>query len=387
MQKRLKRGRLQVVFLTHKAAMFDSLESIWLAARDDPQCEPYVIPVPYYDVLPDGGRGSEHFEGALFPPHVPVTDYKNYDMGRRRPDIIFINNPYDDLSYAARVHPDYYSTRLIRFTDFLAYVPYFVCTNVSWMPPIVTNGVILANKTFVESEEVRRYYIDDIKKEEVKQQCEGKFGSFENRIVALGSPKYDKAVNAKPGDFVIPDGWKRPLAGKKRVALYNTTVKTITVAKDDLVADIRGVLEWFRDMDDVALWWRPHPYSAETYRSMRPQWAEDYRRLVEDYKQAGYGVYDDTPDLYRAIAMSDVYFGDGGSVPQLYSLTGKEVVFFMRGRYSRFSGGKPVGISKETALGIICGEIKNADTAPPAGMVNLGRAGASIYKYCKKRVI
>lgn len=38
----------QIVFMPYKAAMWDALESIYLAAKDDVGCEALVVPVPYY---------------------------------------------------------------------------------------------------------------------------------------------------------------------------------------------------------------------------------------------------------------------------------------------------------------------------------------------------
>ena len=46
--------RLEVVFLPYKASMWDSLESIWKAADEDPDCDAYVVPIPYYNKNSDG---------------------------------------------------------------------------------------------------------------------------------------------------------------------------------------------------------------------------------------------------------------------------------------------------------------------------------------------
>ena len=60
--------------------------------------------------------------------------------------------------------------------------------------------------------------------------------------------------------------------------------------------------------------------------SMRPQlWAE-YDKLLRQYKEEGWGIYDDSADLDRAIEISDAYYGDGSSVVQLYKNTGKPVM-------------------------------------------------------------
>ena len=51
--------------------------------------------------------------------------------------------------------------------------------------------------------------------------------------------------------------------------------------------------------------------------SMLPQLWEEYSQLVEEYRKADWGIYDDTPDLDRAIVLSDGYYGDSSSVVKL----------------------------------------------------------------------
>jgi predicted choloylglycine hydrolase len=59
---------------------------------------------------------------------------------------------------------------------------------------------------------------------------------------------------------------------------------------------------------------------------MRPQLWEQYKALVEEYKHEGWGIYDDTADMDRAVVLSDGYYGDGSSVVQVYQQTGKPIM-------------------------------------------------------------
>lgn len=70
----------EAVFLPYKASMWDSLESVWQAADDDPDCEAFVIPIPYYDRKPDGSFGELHYELEDYPEYVPVIKYEDYDF-------------------------------------------------------------------------------------------------------------------------------------------------------------------------------------------------------------------------------------------------------------------------------------------------------------------
>lgn len=117
--------RLEVVFLPYKVSMWDSLESVWMAAQADEDCDAYVVPIPYFDRNQGGDFGQMHYEGELYPEYVPVTNYEDYDFEERHPDAIFIHNPYDNCNYVTSVHPFFYSSNLKRFTDYLVYIPYY----------------------------------------------------------------------------------------------------------------------------------------------------------------------------------------------------------------------------------------------------------------------
>lgn len=63
-----------------------------------------------------------------------------------------------------------------------------------------------------------------------------------------------------------------------------------------------------------------------TIESMRPQLWQEYKEIVEQYKQESWGIYDDSADLDRAVVLSDAYYGDASSVVQLYKKTGKMIM-------------------------------------------------------------
>ena len=43
----LKPNKFEMVFLPYSASMCDSIESIFLAAKNDPKCDVFFIPIPY----------------------------------------------------------------------------------------------------------------------------------------------------------------------------------------------------------------------------------------------------------------------------------------------------------------------------------------------------
>jgi hypothetical protein len=326
----LKPDRMEVIFLPYKTSMWDSFDTIWLAAKNNPACDAYVIPIPYYDKLPNGALGKMHCEAGDYPEYVAVTDWREYNIEERRPDVIVIHNPYDDGNLVTSVHPDFYSERLKKLTDLLVYVPYFVCVDDVPEHFCTCAGVLNADRVIVQSEKVRNTYIRMFKTFERAHNCKGRFGRAEAKFAALGSPKFDKVLSAARESQEIPDEWREmienPDGTRKKVVLYNTSIGALLADNEKALNKLRCVFDCFRNRDDLVLLWRPHPLNEATYRAMRPGLARAYAEIVAEYKREGFGIHDDTADMRRAIAVSDAYYGDWSSLVALYGITGKPVM-------------------------------------------------------------
>ena len=333
--------RGEAVFLPYKASMWDSLESVWKAADEDPDCDAYVIPIPYYDKNPDGSFKEMHYEGDQYPDYVPVTHYNDYDFASRRPDMIFIHNPYDECNYVTSVHPFFYARNLKQFTDKLVYIPYFILGEVDpenkeavkGMEHFCTvPGVIYADKVIVQSEDMRKIYIN-VMTEYFKDRPEAGMNRkyWEDKILGLGSPKVDKVLGTQKEDVDVPEEWLKVIrkddGSWKKIIFYNTSVSALLEHGEKMLEKMRDVFQVFwENRDEVALLWRPHPLIKATIESMRPQLWGEYEKIVEEYKGAGWGIYDDSADLDRAIALCDGYYGDHSSVVRLCQEAGKLVM-------------------------------------------------------------
>jgi len=328
--------RREAVFLPYKASMWDSLESVWKAADEDPECDAYVIPIPYYDRMPDGSLGEMHYEADQYPSYVPVVQYDEYDFEKRRPDMIFIHNPYDECNYVTSVMPFFYSKNLKQFTEQLIYIPYFILGEIKADDRealkdmdkfCLLPGVLNADKVIVQSEEMRQVYITVLTEKSGEKTRE----YWENKILGLGSPKVDKVLETRKEDLDIPEEWlkviRKPDGSWKKIIFYNTSVSALLQHSEKMLAKIQDVFRVFREnQEEAALLWRPHPLIKATIEAMRPRLWEAYRQLVEDYRAEGFGIYDDTPDMDRAVIVSDAYYGDWSSIVHLYQKTGKPVM-------------------------------------------------------------
>jgi len=311
--------------------MWDSLESVWRSAYEDDSCDTYVIPIPYYDKNPDGTLGQMHYEGKDLPEYVPITSWEEYSIAERRPDLVYIHNPYDNANKAISIHPNFYAKELKRYIGMLVYIPYFVTVGNLPTHFCILPGTMYADKVIVQSEIEKQTYISEFQKFEKENNCIGLFGDLDKKFIALGSPKFDKVISTTRGNVDIPDEWNRliikPDGSRKVVIFYNTTLQAILNYDEEYLKKLKEVLSLFYDnRDKYTLLWRPHPLMETTLASMRPHLLDTYISIVKDYKLHAFGIYDASSDLYRAIAISDAYYGDQSSVAVLYKKTGKPIM-------------------------------------------------------------
>ena len=308
----------EILFLPYKAAMWDCLESIYQAAVADPtRCSVYVAPIPYAEFTPEHTVKAWRWEKMLFPTEVPVLDYRTVDLEKLRPDVIFIHNPYDGGNRITAVDGQYHSQELKKYTAHLVYVTYFVSGDDEEMftgffdaVGLATVDHVVVESAFVKAQYERHY----------------KWGTPPpGKYVALGSPKYDKVQKGNKEAYPLPRAW-RPLLSGKKIVLYNTSLHASLEAPHAVCQKTRQVLDFFRRRADFLLWWRPHPLMAASLDAMYPEVAEEYQRIEAAYQKEGWGIYDLTPDMTRAVLWADAYYGDVSGVLWTFQTTGKPIL-------------------------------------------------------------
>ncbi|MFI3201169.1 MAG: hypothetical protein R3Y54_06555 [Eubacteriales bacterium] len=299
-----------VVFFPYNASMWDSLESVYLSAKEDPNCECYVVPIPYYKCDTVNNKWIPCYEGEQFPSDIPITDYKAYHIEKTEPDIAYIHNPYDDANYVTRVEPKYYSRELKKHVKKLVYIPYFVTAGYEppehrYYMPVYEH----ADYIIVQSEKEKNYYKEYF---------------YYGKMLALGSPKLDRVIRICQEGGVIPEEWQEVL-GNKKVIMINTTINSLLKYNEEVFHTLQQI---FHEVDSskIALIWRPHPLLESTLRTMRPHLLEQYEALQKEFQDLNIGVIDQSADLNNVIAISHAYIGCGGSsVVNLFRVAQKPI--------------------------------------------------------------
>ena len=176
-------------------------------------------------------------------------------------------------------------------------------------------GVVYADKVFVQSENMRKLYIEKL----VEFAGEETRKIWEKKIFGTGSPKLDRESEST-AKTVIPEKWRavihRPDGEKKRVLLYHAGVSVFIEYKKQALVKLQEVLKDLKEQrEDVAvLWYAEVPQGTSVVQKMDEIW-QGYRDMVEQYrKQDWIVVLDDAADAEMAAELCDAYYGCGSNL-------------------------------------------------------------------------
>lgn len=324
----------RVLFLPYKYSMWDSFESIFEAAKEDENCEAYVMPIPYYDKDQERNLTEMHDESGSYPDDIGIISWQDNQVDEIDPDVIFIHNPYDWNNLVTSIHPKYYTNKLVCKDRVVIYVPYYVSyTEDDGISIFIGGGEFYADYVIAQSEWYKKRFeqlIDDYKRN--NDEFNDLISSYDNgnKFIVLGNPKYDKIRRLIKSEYPLRDDWKQKLldaSGKQKFTmLLDTTIEVLTKGREKTLKKIEEVIGFFEKQKDFTLIWRPHPLIKPTLRNMCPELIPTYVKLVDRCKNLDNCIFDDTNDMHTAIAWSDAFMGKYGSMIELYRVAKKPTI-------------------------------------------------------------
>ena len=131
----------------------------------------------------------------------------------------------------------------------------------------------------------------------------------------------------------IPQEWKQKIytedGRRKKIILYYSTTAMLMSQGAYATDKLRYVFETFGNNSEVVLWWCPYRLdnpNLSFFEKMMPQFSLEYKQLAEEFKKNNLGIYDDSGDMQRAVAMADAYYGDESDLLQLFVEKDKAVM-------------------------------------------------------------
>lgn len=332
----LERMKKIIVFLPFKASDWDSLDSVWKREKENPLHEVYVIPVPYYQKNVDGTYREPIYEGAQFPAYVSITSYDAFDFAKMHPDKIYINSPYDEWNDSLTIHPFFYAKNMRQFTSELIYIPYFKTAEIGtgderlkasleYFVPMP--GLVYADKVIIQSEKMKGEYVDTL----VKWAGEDTRKIWEDKILGLGSPKDEYLKSIDKESIVIPEEWRKKILKEdgsyKKIILFEINLSSVLQSEKRIFQKLSEVLSTFKEhQEDIVVIWRSNVLIDNTLYEVNPVLDEEYKKMLREFSDTIFGIYDESGDLNKAVALCDAFYGDTGRAAQQCRMAGKPVM-------------------------------------------------------------
>ncbi len=325
--------KLNVVFMPYNVTMWDSLESIYLACKEDEDCVARVVPIPFFDISQDVPVKHYHFD--RFDKSLNLVDFREFDLVKEEPDIIYIHNIYDDGNILTTVHPDYYTEKLKKYTDMLVFSPYATPNFLKHYAEMTLSRSYTFNGCGADN--IDRFVSagDFVLKEGLQFEFE------RERILNLGCPKFDSLIHNIKNDFEYPEKWIKNK--DKRIVVLATSIGYF-ISKLDKDADrftnalnvaqeFTRILTTFKE-NDIFVIWRPHPLTRTFITRVNPEfgvWYDTLCRDIEDENSQFANQYSnvslDTNESYLpAFKISDALMTNGSSIVYSYLMLNKQLL-------------------------------------------------------------
>lgn len=160
--------RKEIVFMPFKAKYWDAMKTEYNKVCSDSNNDVYVVPLPYYYKKYDGSLRDMQYDFDSYPTDLKACRCDEFNIEIHCPDVIVIQNPYDEYNATTSVPPYFYSSNLVKYTDCLIYIPWFKTEEFDNQDKrsyknmryyVEMPGVVNADKVYVQSDNIKDKYI------------------------------------------------------------------------------------------------------------------------------------------------------------------------------------------------------------------------------------
>lgn len=277
-------------------------------------------------MCPVTSEDAEKLKFQMQSGHFKYVFIDDYDVESDKPDIIVFNIAHTDVLFKLLG-----GIALIRENSkYIAVIPY-------------DNSV-----KFESADRMERYY-DSLKELRpdifiVSKPVYRFIGDKYANTIQMDSPKFDIIYRKLKSENDEKEIWEK--LNKKKTILWTTVHGHCEWTSDCFFKAccfdiyIKDVLNYFRENEDIALIFRPHPAYIDELVNMHKIWTEDDLSCFKDYfGQSNNLVWDDSMDYSYAFAMSDALITDDGTgITLSYLPTRKPICILRRNRTEIYTG-------------------------------------------------
>ena len=308
----------EIVIMPYKTADWSYVKNIWEQAQRDTEADVTVAVLPYFYKEYDGSVKEYVNELNDFPKEINAIDICNYNLKLHHPDMIYIQNPFDNENKAVSVYKEYYSEVLKKNTNKLIYIQSFQLEEFdsnderaykNMSSYCTVPGVVNADEVYVQSENMRELYIKNL------TEFAGDNTEEIWRKKICVKPEW---MNEKKEGYIHA-------SGKKRMLFY-TSISGIMQNQDVAAEKIERVLKTFKQYSDkIELTWCIQELINSALPDINAELYDCINVIKNNYmiEKIGHMCSDKDKEILNSC---DAYYGDTSSIVQWYRNDGKPVM-------------------------------------------------------------
>jgi len=300
----------KIIFMPVKASDWSGMERLYNEFVTNSENDVYVMPVPYAKRDDNGIPLTEAEAETGFPENLPLIKYSQFDFNKEHPDMLVIQNPFDEYESGMTVHPFFYAKNLIKYTNRLVYCHSFLIDDIedgdekslaTAKQYIVSPGVLYSDEIYVPSDNIRSVYLKVL----CSMTGESSEQEWEQKIKVL------KSEASEDRDTL------GEISNKKKILFY-TGLSDYYVYKDVAIEWVRNSLKKFEAQKDrLDVIWVQEDELGDNLAVVCPSVYEQYIDLRERFVANNNGSISSIRDIKKLISSTDAYYGSAGYVMNL----------------------------------------------------------------------
>ncbi len=311
--KKIRNEKVNVVFVCHRPAVWESLHSVYDAIKKDDLFNVYIVAIPNKKELPKLNLSHEIYEseGAedFWKDYGCINgyDYKTkkwFDLRKLNPDYVFFQQPYN-----VQRCEEYKSWNVAKYAK-ICYISYFSAFSF---------GKIYDECTPLDFVRCVSFYFSQNTKDQryLKKRCA--MGGNNTKCVMTGSPRYDNLEKIKKYSGI----WKDTTHKRYRIIW---TPRWTTNEGNCHFFEYKDKLIDFCTKNEVELVFRPHPQAFLEWTATGEFGEKEQIKLRKIFGSNKYLHLDESANYLDLFYSSDCLVTDPSSVVFDYFLTGKPII-------------------------------------------------------------
>ncbi len=329
--------RKEILFLPIGPAEWKAFDKLYKDAISEDKADVFVVPLPllkkdYYGRVE---MTEEEIEKAAcedkYPAYVELTNWYAYDIPSHCPDVVYIQNPYDETNPCLTVPADFYAGNMRMYSPEIIYIPIAKTAEFTEEDKndiynlkhyVTAPGVIYADEVWVQSENIKDRYVDaltQISGESTKPVWQEK--------IHVREALFSQMDNIRETDKAVEENGSKENRRKK--FLYCIGANEMAEKREFLTAAIKDRLNTIRESGkelDVTICL--YPADRELWTASNKELSEEIFDIIDKETEAGWlkceGFIPSQAD--RIAEEFDAYYGSPSAFVPAFVLQKKPVM-------------------------------------------------------------